>query len=238
MNILISAGHTLEGKGLGAVSYINESEENRALSKIVIEYLKLSGHNVDYHEVNKSNNHVSEQIAYANSKNYDLVVQIHFNAHKKTDDSMGTETLYASNNGKVFAKRVNDKLATVFKDRGAKFRSDLSWLSKTKAPSILVETCFVDSKLDTDTYKVNKDLVGKLIAEGIHGKDIKVTNEETTGIYYRVVAGSYSKKENAEAQMELLKSKGINGVFIDVYKKWCKCYNVIRDKRFAYQQFT
>ena len=37
MNILISAGHTLEGKGLGAVSYINESEENRALSKIALD---------------------------------------------------------------------------------------------------------------------------------------------------------------------------------------------------------
>ena len=219
MNILVSACHTLKGKGIGAVGYINESEEGRVVAKIVVEYLKIAGHTVDYHDVIESNSHVSEQIAYANSKSYDLVVQIHFNAHKKTDNSMGTETLYASNNGKVFAKRVNDKLATVFKDRGAKLRSDLSWLSKTKAPSILVETCFVDSKLDTDTYKVNKDLVGKLIAEGIHGKDIKVTNEETTGIYYRVVAGSYAKKENAEAQVELLKSKGINGVFIDVYKK-------------------
>ena len=219
MRVLISAGHTLEGKGTGADEYINESSENRILSKIVVEYLKLSGHDVDYHEVNKSNNHVSEQIAMANSKSYDLVVQIHFNAHKKTDESMGTETLYVSNNGKAFADKVNAKLSTVFRNRGIKKRDDLSWLTKTKSSSILIEVCFVDSKHDTDTYKVNKDLVGKLIAEGIHGKDIKASNEETTGIFYRVVAGSYSKRENAEAQVELLKSKGINSVFIDVYKK-------------------
>ena len=219
MKVLISAGHTLEGKGIGAIGYINESEENRILSKIVVEYLKLAGHEVDYHEVNKSNNHVSEQIAMANSKSYDLVVQIHFNAHKKTDESMGTETLYVSNNGKAFADKVNAKLSTVFRNRGIKKRDDLSWLTKTKSSSILIEVCFVDSKHDTDTYKVNKDLVGKLIAEGIHGKDIKASNEETTGIFYRVVAGSYSKRENAEAQVELLKSKGINSVFIDVYKK-------------------
>ena len=219
MKVLISAGHTLEGKGIGAIGYINESEENRVLSKIIVEYLKLAGHEVDYHEVNKSNNHVSEQIAIANSKSYDLVVQIHFNAHKKTDESVGTETLYVSNNGKAFADKVNAKLSTVFRNRGIKKRDDLSWLTKTKSSSILIEVCFVDSKHDADTYKVNKDLVGKLIAEGIHDKDIKASNEETTGIFYRVVAGSYSKRENAEAQAELLRNKGINSVFIDVYKK-------------------
>ena len=219
MRVLISAGHTLEGKGTGADSYINESSENRILSKIVVEYLKLAGHEVDYHEVNKSNNHVSEQIAMANSKSYDLVVQIHFNAHKKTDESMGTETLYVSNNGKAFADKINAKLSTVFRNRGIKKRDDLSWLTKTKSSSILIEVCFVDSKHDADTYKVNKDLVGKLIAEGVNGKDIKASNEETTGIFYRVVAGSYSKRENAEAQLKLLESKGIKGGFLDVYKK-------------------
>ena len=219
MKVLISAGHTLKGKGLGAVGYINESEENRVVSKIVVEYLKLAGHEVDYHEVNESNDHVSEQVIKANSKSYDLVVQIHFNAYKTTSNAMGTETLYASNNGKAFAEKVNAKLSTVFKNRGVKARTDLSWLSKTKATSILVEVCFVDSKYDTDTYKVNKDLVGKLIAEGVNGKDIKASNEETTGIFYRVVAGSYSKRENAEAQLKLLESKGIKGGFLDVYKK-------------------
>ena len=219
MKILISAGHTSQGVGTGSDEYINESDENRVVAKIVTEYLKLAGHEVEYHEVNKSNDHVSEQVIKANSKRYDLVAQIHFNAYKKTNDSMGTETLYSSDRGKVWAEKVNAKLSTVFKSRGTKKRTDLSWLTKTSSASILIETCFVDSKLDTDTYKVNKDLVGKLIAEGIHGKDIKASNEDITGIYYRVVAGSYSKRENAEAQVELLKSKGINSVFIDVYKK-------------------
>ena len=36
MRVLISAGHTLEGKGIGAIGYINESEENRVLSKIIV----------------------------------------------------------------------------------------------------------------------------------------------------------------------------------------------------------
>ena len=37
MKILISAGHTLTGKGTGAVGFINESQENRVLAKFVVE---------------------------------------------------------------------------------------------------------------------------------------------------------------------------------------------------------
>ena len=47
MKILISAGHTLTGKGTGAVGFINESQENRVLAKFVVEYLKKLGHEVD-----------------------------------------------------------------------------------------------------------------------------------------------------------------------------------------------
>ena len=65
-----------------------------------------------------------------------------------------------------------------------------------------------------DISLANKNKVGKLIAEAIHRSEIK--EEE---VFYRVVCGSYSKKENAAAQIELLKSKGINNDFIDVYKK-------------------
>ena len=35
MRLLISAGHTLTGKGTGAVGFINESQENRVLAKFI-----------------------------------------------------------------------------------------------------------------------------------------------------------------------------------------------------------
>ena len=214
MKILICAGHTTKGKGTGAVGYINESQENRTLSNIVVKYLKLAGHTVDYYEINEANDYLQKQVAKANSKNYDLVVQIHFNANKTTDKEMGTETLYLSESGKVWAEKINAKLSTVFKNRGVKKRTDLYWLNNTKSIACLIEVCFVDSKADTDKYLANKNKVGKLIAEAIHRSEIK--EEE---VFYRVVCGSYSKRENAIAQIELLKSKGINNAFIDVYKK-------------------
>ena len=157
MNVLICAGHTLKGKGTGAVGYINESQENRSLSNIVVKYLKLAGHNVDYYEINEANDYLQKQAEKANSKDYDLVVQIHFNAYKNTTDEMGTEVLYLSDSGKVWAEKINTKLSTIFKNRGVKKRTDLYWLNKTSSISCLIEVCFVDSKADTDKYLANKN---------------------------------------------------------------------------------
>ena len=215
MKVLIVAGHTMQGVGTGATGYINESEENRILSKIVVKYLEFAGHDVDYFEVNEGKDYLAKQVAKANSKDYDLVVQIHFNAFKLTEGSMGTETYYLSDSGKVWAEKVNDKLSTVFKSRGVKKGEGLYWLKNSKSIAILIETCFVDSKADTDTYKVNKEHIGKLIAEAINRKEIKMPNE----IFYRVIAGSFSKRENAEQQLKLLNNKGIKGGFIDIYNK-------------------
>lgn len=217
MKILICAGHTLKGKGTGAVGYINESEENRSLSNIIVKYLKKAGHTVDYYEINEANDYLYKQVAKANASKYDVVVQVHFNAHKTTPNEMGTETLYVSDAGKIYAERVNNKLRTIFKDRGVKKRSDLYWLNNTNSTAILIETCFVDSQADTKKYGSDKDKIGKLIAEGIHGKDIEENKEQE--IFYRVVAGSYTNIDNAKAQLRLLESKGIKGVFLDIYKK-------------------
>ena len=218
MKILICAGHTLKGKGTGATGYINESEENRILSKIVVKYLEYAGHEVDYYEVNEATDYLQKQVAKANSKDYDLVVQIHFNAYKNTTDEMGTEVLYLSESGKVWAEKINAKLSTVFKNRGVKKRTDLYWLNNTKSIACLIEVCFVDSKADTDKYLANKDKVGKLIAEAIHRREIEEV-KEASEIFYRVIAGSYSKRENAEQQLKLLEAKGIKGGFLDIYKK-------------------
>ena len=174
MRVLICAGHTLRGKGTGANGYINESNENRILSKKIVEWLKVANIDVDYYEINEASDYLQKQVAVANKKSYDVVVQVHFNAYKTVNEAMGTETLYdkGSSKGREYAKRVNSKLTSIFKNRGAKERDDLYWLNNTKAPAILIETCFVDSKSDTDIYKKDKDRVAKAIAEGIINKTI------------------------------------------------------------------
>ncbi|MCE4878393.1 N-acetylmuramoyl-L-alanine amidase [Clostridioides difficile] len=186
MKVAIVPGHTLTGKGTGATGYINEGTENRILMDLVVKWLKKGGATVYSGKVDKSNNYLAEQCQIANKQNVDVAVQIHFNADHTTLDKMGTETIYKTNNGKKYADRVNKKLATVFKNRGAK--SDvrgLYWLSHTKAPAILIEVCFVDSKADTDYYIKNKNTVAKLIAEGILNK--KIDNIEVKQMYKHTV---------------------------------------------------
>ncbi|EOE7203674.1 N-acetylmuramoyl-L-alanine amidase [Clostridioides difficile] len=186
MKIAIVPGHTLSGKGTGATGYIDEGKENRILTDLIVKWLKQGGATVYTGKVDKSNNYLAEQCEIANRQNVDLAVQIHFNANKTTLNAMGTETIYKTNNGKVYAERVNKKLSTIFKNRGAK--SDvrgLYWLSHTKAPAILIEVCFVDSKADTDYYIKNKNTVAKLIAEGILNK--KIDNEGVKQMYKHTI---------------------------------------------------
>ncbi|TGA62897.1 N-acetylmuramoyl-L-alanine amidase, partial [Clostridioides difficile] len=156
------------------------------LTDLIVKWLKQGGATVYTGKVDKSNNYLAEQCEIANRQNVDVAVQIHFNADHTTLNSMGTETIYKTNNGKIYADRVNTKLATVFKNRGAK--SDvrgLYWLSHTKAPAILIEVCFVDSKADTDYYIRHKDIVAKLIAEGILNKNIN--NEGVKQMYKHTI---------------------------------------------------
>lgn len=203
MKIFICAGHTTSGKGTGAVGILNESTENRVVSKKVVEYLKQAGHTVVYGEVNKSDNYLAEQVGLANKDNFDLVVQIHFNASNGA--GKGTETYYSSSKGKPFAQKITDRLGLLYKQRGAKENTNLYWLRNTKAPAVLVETCFVDNSTDANIYKNNVDKTALFIAEGIHGNEIK-----TNQTFYRVLVGSYTVRQNADNLVAELKAKGYN----------------------------
>ena len=212
MKICVVAGHTMKGKGTGASKYINESTENRVVSKYVVDYLKKDGHEVDYYEVNEATDYLSKQVKFANAKSYDLVVQIHFNAGGGT----GTETLYKTSSGKKYAERVTNSLGKLYKQRGVKVRNDLYWLNQTKSPAILVEVCFVDSTTDTNIYNANKEYTGKLIAEGIVGKEIVDKPVVTETKKYGVKVFSFSTKEKAQEFSNMLKEK--HNAYSEVYE--------------------
>lgn len=208
MKIALSAGHTLSGKGTGAVGYINESKENREMVTLVKKWLEKDGHTVYVCNVDKADNYLQQQVALANKQTVDVAVQIHFNANKTVSTPVGTETLYVSSKGKVFADRVNAKLATKFKNRGVKSRTNLYWLNNCKAPTILIEVCFVDSKADTDIYVSNKDSIAKLIAEGIIGKNIaNTTTTTTTTNQYKV--GDYHKDVSTTCALSVRSGRGV-----------------------------
>jgi N-acetylmuramoyl-L-alanine amidase len=214
MKICVVAGHTMKGKGTGASKYINESTENRVVSKLVVEYLKKAGHEVDYYAIDEATDYLAKQVNFANKKKYDLVVQIHFNAGGGT----GTETLYKTSTGKKYAEQVTKSLGKLYKQRGAKVRTDLYWLNKTNAPAILVEVCFVDSTTDTNIYNANKPHTAKLIAEGIIGQEIieKPVETPVSNKKYGVRVHSFSTKEKALEFSKMLKEK--HNAYSEVYE--------------------
>lgn len=219
MKIGIDMGHTLSGEGTGSEGCgYKEQNLTRELGKIIIEMLKKEGHTIYDCTVDKSNNNAQQlidRVNKANKQSLDLFVSIHFNAcvndEKGNGYTTGTEVfIYSkSSKSKPYADRIVKNISDIgFKNRGVK-TSGLYVLKHTKAPALLIETCFIDDKDDMDVYLKNVRRVAKGIVEGILNKTITdVVQTPKTG-FYRVLVGSYRDKNNAIKKQKELKSKGI-----------------------------
>lgn len=224
MKIGIDMGHTLSGEGTGSQGCgYKEQNLTRELGKIVIEMLKKEGHTIYDCTVDKSSNNAQQLIDRVNKANkqpLDLFVSIHFNACvndvKGDGRTTGTEVLLhsMSSKAKPYAERIVKKIANVgLKNRGIKTHNAYV-LKHTKAPALLIETCFIDDRDDMNVYLKSPKKVAKAIVEGILDKTITdVTETPKTG-FYRVLVGSYKDKNNAIKRQEELKSKGIEASLI------------------------
>lgn len=170
--IVISSGH---GKYVrGASGVLDEVDEARRVVEQVAEELRQRGVEVTtYHDdISKSQNeNLNRIVDFHNSKTRDLDVSVHFNAYVETEAPMGTEVLFVSQG--ALAGEVSAALAQAgdFVDRGAKKRTDLFFLNNTSEPSILIETCFVDSEADADLYTSNFELICDAIAAVLGGDE-------------------------------------------------------------------
>ncbi len=169
MIIGVNCGHTLSGTdGNGAVGFINESDETRKVGKKVMQYLKSAGHTVvdcTNDKAESVSDNLENIVALANKQPLDLFVSIHFNAGR----GKGTEVYTYGGAKHEEAVRVCRKMAQLgFNDRGVKDGSSLFVVKNTNAKALLIEVCFVDTKSDTDLYKLRGvDAVAQAIAEGV-----------------------------------------------------------------------
>jgi N-acetylmuramoyl-L-alanine amidase len=168
--IAISSGH---GKYVrGASGYVDEVDEARKVVEKVADLYRQMGVTVYVFHDDVSTT-VSENldriVDFHNSKTRDLDISVHFNAYETTSKPMGCEVLYVTQES--LADKVSAALAGAgeFIDRGPKYRSDLAFLNGTEQPAILIETCFCDSKADTDLYETNFDEICQAIAESTSG---------------------------------------------------------------------
>ena len=113
------------------------------------------------------------------------------------------------------------------RDRGKK-KANFAVLRTSAMSAVLTENMFIDTKADANKLKSSVFLnkLAKAHADGI-AKAFKLKKKTSSKpptkpgkeTFYRVVAGSYKNRKNAEAQMAKLKAAGVKGVFIDVYKE-------------------
>lgn len=172
MRIGINCGHTLSGTvGGGAVGYLNESDETRAIGYKLMEYLREAGHTV-YDCTNDIASSVTSNLqnicTLANAQQLDLFVSIHLNA----GGGKGCECYTYGGKQHNEAIRINQKLNQIgFNDRGIKDGSHLYVIKNTNAKAILVEVCFVDTREDAKLYQsLGAERVAAAIFEGIIGE--------------------------------------------------------------------
>jgi N-acetylmuramoyl-L-alanine amidase len=165
MRIVISAGHGLLIRGASGI--IDEVEEARKVVPAVADWLRKVGHNVleFYDDTSQTQSeNLDTIINFHNAQDRDVDVSVHFNAYEQTDEPVGTEVLYLTQEG--LASRVSAAIAKAggLINRGAKYKTNLAFLNGTDEPSILLEICFVDSEADVEAYQNNFEAICKAIA--------------------------------------------------------------------------
>lgn len=168
MKIAINAGHTISGKGTGAVGYLTEGSETRRVVKALIPLLKSRGYEVVDATVDKATSnteYLNKAVTIANKAKADLFVSIHFNA----GGGKGCECFTWHGIKRKQATGICKELKALgFRDRGVKDGSAFYVIRKTNMPAVLVETCFVDTRTDYELYrKLGVERVAKAIADGI-----------------------------------------------------------------------
>lgn len=236
--VCLDAGHanTTAGKRTPIFkngTFFHESEQNYPIMFKVAEYLKYNGFDVCY--TNTDINYdmsLQDRVKKEQTSRADIFISIHKNAIKGKwqSDAKGIETFIVSRGGRAekLANCVHSNLIkdTSMKDRKVK-TANFYVIKYTKAPAILVELGFMD--YEKEAWQMKSDWwyekYAKAITKGVCSyfgvaykekpkEDFKKETKEDKKILYRVMAGSYSNKENAEKQVEILKSKGINGVIM------------------------
>ncbi len=218
--ICIDPGHG--GSDPGAVyKERKESEDNLALAKEVAIELKRHGVTVD--ETRSSDKTVSlkERSNFENKGSYDYSISFHRNAFNP-EAAQGVEIytyLNASAKAKGLAAKIQAALVNVgFTNRGVK-EANFHVLRETKAPAVLVEIGFIDNSKDNQLFDSKRDEIVKGLSKAILTqlgiKYVEPQPPPTGGqTLYRVMAGSYAIRENAEKQVERLKKSGFDATIM------------------------
>lgn len=168
MRIVLSSGHSKFVRG--AVGVIDEVTEARKVTDKVAADLRALGATVTVFHDDASRTqsaNLGAITSFHNRQTRDRDVSVHFNAFSKTEGPRGVEVLYTSQ--QALASKISAAIAKAsgLINRGAKKRTNLSFLNRTAKPAVLLEICFVDSASDVRLYRANFNAICKAIAAAL-----------------------------------------------------------------------
>ncbi|MGG1630828.1 N-acetylmuramoyl-L-alanine amidase [Rossellomorea sp. NRS-1567] len=237
--IMIDPGHG--GTDPGAVYNGNEEKTFNLLTALIVRDFLLKNYNVNILMTRTGNETLSltERSNFANRNNPDFYLSIHHNAGGGTgfesyvyNGSVPSQTITYQ---RIIHDEVISAINTPYKviDRGKK-RANFHVLRETNMSSLLLEILFIDNPKDIALMNnaTFRNTVGVAIARSVAkalGLPAKIVNEKEL---FKVIAGSFTKRENAEDRVNELKRKGMNS-FIDTVVVLDRTYYRVQTGAFA-----
>ncbi|MGY3718630.1 N-acetylmuramoyl-L-alanine amidase [Sutcliffiella cohnii] len=229
--IVLDPGHG--GTDPGAVNN-NYQEKNFTLtiSKKVSSILKAN-YNATVLMTRDSDQTLSLQARtnFANTNNAGYFCSIHVNAGGGTGFESfryngpilpQTKALHES-----MHRYIVESLSTKYniRDRGVK-TANFHVLRETKMPAVLLEILFIDNEADLRLLRNETFIndVAKAIANAL-ANSLNL-QKKTTNQLFRVIAGSFSQRKNAEDRVNLLKEKGKNAIITAITRNGNTLYRV------------
>lgn len=206
-----------------------EADDVLSIGKAVAAEVRRHGVTLDETRTTDKTVTLRERSNLENRKKYDYFISFHRNAFQP-EKAKGVETFLfttGSAQAKQLAERIQKELVAVgFTNRGVK-RANFHVLRETKAPAVLIEIGFIDNTADNQLFDRKRKQIVEGIARailtqvGVTNKAVasnSVTPEKptssSTGTLYRVMAGSFANKANAEKQVAKLKKAGFDAVIM------------------------
>lgn len=199
--IALVVGHSIlkSGACTSADGIINEYQYCKELAPLIAKYIKAVKSNWDVVTIIcpektflVSSQEKTHKLGLINGKGFDAAYEFHLNSYN--GKATGTEQLYVSESGKKLAQQNQNKLKTVFVNRGIKKRTNLYMLNKTDCPAVICETFFCDNAGDVGKG-TDKNEIARLYAEAITGASVPADALETKVITKKIYGKITTKKD-------------------------------------------